>query len=357
MKITEVQFFPLPLTLREPLTIAYHTLHEVTNVGLILHMDDGLSGVGASGPEEEVTYETFTTVSAAADSIIQPFLEGQEFVSPEHALFELAPKLIDQPAALAMVDIALYDYASKKAGVPLYTYLGAKRSELQTAITIYIHPPEETLARARSWLEKGFKILKIKGGLAVQDDITRIQLLRRELSPEIPLIFDANQGYSYDDAKKFARAVADLNITCIEQPIHKTLLEDLGRLARETPVPIMADESLRTLQDAEFLAQQGIQYFNIKLMKSGGIRESTNISRIARENGVKVIVSCMDECALANAAGLHFSLAEDTVSFVDLDSFTDYAVDPTRPAVHFDNGTLRANHTPGLGYNYPQDLF
>ncbi len=351
IQIESVDIFPIPLTLREPYSIAYHTVDSVTNVGIKLYMSDGLIGVGASGPEEEVTHETFHTVLTAG-ATISSLLTGASFDTVEQAIETTAKALGNQPAALAMVDMALFDYAAKRESIPLFRYLQATRDSLPSTITVNLFSPEETLVRAKGWLAHGFSMLKIKGGLSFQDDVEKLELLRRDLSPSIPILFDLNQGYSVEQTLEFTQRVKDLNITCIEQPIDKSYIDGLCLLAAKSPIPIMADESLTDLKTAEKLAAGGVKFFNLKLMKSGGIVETRKYCAIAERHSVKVIVSCMDECALVNAAGLHFALSEPSVSFVDLDSYTDYTVDPTRAAVTFKDGKLIAQELPGLGFNF-----
>lgn len=343
MKIEKVEVYPIPLTLREPYVIAYHTVTAVTNVGITLHTSDGTTAVGIAGPEEEVTGETAETVLKAAKEIIEPFLHGQKIDDIRTTIAELDKLLGEQRAALALVDTALFDCAAKSAGVPLYKYLGAKRNKLATAITIYIHSPEETLRRVKKLLDAGYKIVKIKGGLDLAEDLHKLKLIRGSCGKDLPIIFDVNQGYSIEQFEQFQHAAKDLNLLCIEQPIHKQERAALCTFAQKKLIPIMADESIVTADDAEFLGEKGIQYFNLKLMKSGGINATQEMDKIATRHHIKVITSCMDEAALANYFGLAFSLASPNVDFVDLDSFTDYTVDPTRHYISFENGYLVQN--------------
>lgn len=340
MKITRVEIYPIPLVMREPYTIAYHTVTEVTNVGMTLHFADGLISTGIAGPEEEVTGETAHTVLDTARNIIEPYLHGNTFGDIYETISSLDALLGSQRAALALVDTALFDYAAKKAGLPLHAFLGATRNSLATAITINIHPPEETLRRAKKLTSEGYSILKIKGGLDPDEDLRKLQRIRKELGAAIPIILDLNQGYSQEQITDFYSSASDLNILCIEQPTEKGNRDLLCSLSKRNEIPVMVDESLVTLEDARFFGSRGIQYFNVKLMKVGGILAAQALDAVATEFGTKVITSCMDEAALANVFGLAFSLASQNVDFVDLDSFTDYAQDPTRPLLHFERGRL-----------------
>ena len=121
------------------------------------------------------------------------------------------------PAAAAMVDIALYDLLARKARLPLYQLLGGYRHEIPTSITIGILPLKETLEQAKYHLQSGFSILKLKGGLSVEEDIEKILKLREHHGDEFLLRFDANQGYTPAESIAFIQRTASAKIEILEQ--------------------------------------------------------------------------------------------------------------------------------------------
>lgn len=349
MKVTKIDIWEQPLLLREPLVYSHHTVDSVVNIGFRIHLSDGLTGLGFAAPETEVSGETPESVLELTKSQIEPAFLGAQTGRFSELSGQIQQKHPKATAAQAMLDMAIHDYIAKKAQAPLFKVLGATRNEIPTSVTIYIHNVEETLRRAERMLNEGYSILKIKGGIDLDEDIARLNALGAKF-PTVPIIWDVNQGYSESDYKKFCSGTNHPNLVAVEQPIRKSKRKLICDLSQSLSTPIMIDESLSSRDDAKYFSANGVKYFNIKLMKSGGIRQSIEIAQIGARKGVQSIYSCMDECAYVNAAGLHAALASSGVSFVDLDSFTDYKVDPTRSSIMVRDGVLSVGASVGIGY-------
>jgi L-alanine-DL-glutamate epimerase-like enolase superfamily enzyme len=350
MKIIRVESWQVPLTLEEPYTIAYGTFDQTTNVFLRIETDNGINGFGAAGPDAEVTGETAETVFRALREVAAPALAGRDPLRTLAILQEIRPRLSAQPSALAAVDMALYDLLGKVCGQPLWVILGGCRECLPTSVTIGILPVEETVRRARDRVGEGFTSLKIKGGLDVEADIERLIRVREAVGLDIELRFDANQGYTVQAAVRFARAVGQANVAFLEQPTPKGAPELLGQVSRAVDLPVMADESLTSLQDAFHLTRHSLAaLFNVKLMKVGGIAEALAIDALAVATGLGIMVGCMDESALSIAAGLHFALARPGVRYADLDGHLGMQGDPARGGPTLRQGVLFPSDKPGLG--------
>jgi L-alanine-DL-glutamate epimerase-like enolase superfamily enzyme len=348
MKINRVTAWPVELLLKEPYTIAYEHIESAVNVFLRIETDAGVLGFGCAAPDS-VTGENGESVLRAFEDSIEPVLSGADPLQRERLIMELFNQLQNQPAALALVDMALYDILGKVAGLPLYRLLGGYRDSIVTSITIGILPVEETVEKAREFVRKGFQALKLKGGKIVSEDVERILKVREAVGREISIRFDANQGYTVAESLEFIRATGGACVEMIEQPTPAEHPELLGRVRGS--IPVMADESLITAQDAFTLAGNGFaDLFNVKLMKVGGIAEAMRIGTVARLYHLGIMVGCMDESALSISAGLHLALALPEIQYADLDGHLDLKDDPADGAVILEKGVLYPTEKPGLGF-------
>jgi L-alanine-DL-glutamate epimerase-like enolase superfamily enzyme len=352
MKITRIQAWPVTMKLEEPYTIAYETVSSTTNVFLRIETSTGIVGYGCAAPDESVTGETVQTVLASCDDWIIPAFIGSDPLRSSMLMERIRPTLVNRPSALAMADMALYDILGKVAQLPVYKLLGGYRDRMRTSITIGILPLDKTISQAIALTQKGFRALKIKGGMDVQEDIERLIKIREAVGEKIELRFDANQGYSEADILQFVSGIKKVRLELIEQPTPRKEDQLLGRVTNQVSLPVMADESLMNLKDAFRLARQElVDMINIKLMKVGGIDEALKINAVSRAADLDVMVGCMDESAYAIAAGLHFALARPNVRYADLDGHIGLKGDPAERAIRLKDGVLYPTNHPGIGFD------
>ena len=352
MKITAVDVGEVTFKLSEPYTIAYETIDTARNVFVRIETDGDVAGFGCAAPDEEVTRESAASVVAAIRGVAEPALRGSDPLRLAMLMERLQKPLEWQPSARAAVDMALHDILGKRAGLPLWKLLGGFRDRIRTSVTIGISPVADTVRDAKRWVGDGFQCLKIKGGRDVALDVERILEVRRALGEKIELRFDANQGYSVAESIELVEKTRSARLELIEQPTAKGEPDLLGRVTAGVHIPVMADESLMNLRDAFRLARRDlVDMVNIKLMKVGGIAEALQVNAVARSAGLEVMVGCMDESALAIAAGLHFALARPNVEYADLDGHLALINDPARGAVECRAGYLFPTGRPGIGFD------
>lgn len=350
MTIDNIEFFRLDLNMKSGYTIAYESIDSSSNVILKITTSDGLTGWGCAAPDKEITYETADDVINNIKNFVVPLLQGQDpfqIVRFHEVLKAQNPQM---RSTLAMVNIALYDLLARKAKVPLYQLLGGYRRKIQTSITIGIEPLEETLELAREFWQQGFRIIKLKGGLNAEEDIEKVFRLREALGPELTLRFDANQGYDVEQSIRFIEGTAEAQIEILEQPTPYGQDEAMRKVVNSVEVPVMADESIRSLNDVFRLSKnKSSDMINIKIMKVGGLSEAQHINSVAKAAGMEVMVGCLDECMLGIAAGLHFALSRPNVEYADLDGHLDFTNDPFSGLFTLKNGWIAPTADAGLG--------
>lgn len=350
MKITKASFERLDLALSEPYTIAYETISKAVNFILKIETEAKVVGWGCAAPDLVVTGETPDTVEREIKDVVIPFLKGKNALMSSQILVELKPLLGQKSSVLAMVDMALLDLAARKLDAPLYQYLGGYRHSIPTSITIGIVPLNETLQIAEDYIKQGFFVIKVKGGLSVEEDIEKMTRLREKF-PAIALRFDGNQGYSPEEAIEFFEGTKKVGIEIFEQPTKVGMDKLLGQVTEGVAIPVMADESIKSLKDAFRLAQhEVIDMVNIKLMKVGGIHEALHINSVAKSAGMEVMVGCIDECALGISAGLHFALSRPNIQYADLDGHLDFLEDPFQGLFKIEKGVMYPSESSGLGF-------
>jgi L-alanine-DL-glutamate epimerase-like enolase superfamily enzyme len=354
MKITSCDIWPVKLTLEEPFSIAYMTIDHTINVFIRISTDEGIIGFGCGGHDQEVTGENGETIERTLREVAEPMLKGEDPLCWTMLTERIRSCIPQQPTALAAVDMALMDIAAKKAGMPLYRMLGGVLKPVPTSITIGIQSIDQTLERAVHWKKKGFSTLKIKGGNNLDEDIEKIVRIRETVGKEMGIFLDANQGYTYQEARACIRVLAENGGLCIEQPCPREDLNQFTEIKRELEnlVPIMADESVLGPEDALKLIQTGsADMINIKLAKSGGVRRALQTDALAQAAGVPTMMGSMDESGLGIAAGVHTLLSSPNCRYADLDGALEFIDDPAADAVILKNGTLMPSQRPGLGFD------
>jgi len=240
---------------------------------------------------------------------------------------------------------------AKHLGLPLADALGRAHRSLPTSITIGIKPLAETLTEAEGYLGRGFRILKVKVGRSLEEDLERLARLREKVGRAVRIRADANQGYTRAETLRFFEATEALDLEFVEQPVKADAIEELRSLPEGVRRRIAADEALLDETDAlRLVAPPGAAgIFNIKLMKCGGVRPALRIAAIAEAAGVDLMWGCMDESVISIAAALHAAFASPATRYLDLDGSLDLARDVADGGFVLEGGVMRTTDAPGLG--------
>jgi L-alanine-DL-glutamate epimerase-like enolase superfamily enzyme len=239
------------------------------------------------------------------------------------------------------VECALHDLAGKLIGQPTWRLLGLADRTPETSYTIGIDSIEGTADRARRASEAGYRRLKVK--LGGEHDLERLEAIRAVC--DLPLRVDANEGWDAAEARELLPALVGLGVELIEQPFPAGEREAFRELrAVRSGIPLVVDEGCHTLRDIADVATYA-DGVNLKLAKTGGIREAVRMVHAARALGLVVMLGCMIESSLGiSAAGQFASLCD----FVDLDGHLLISDDPAE-GLGLEDGRIVLSHRPGLG--------
>jgi len=349
LAIEEMRLYRFDIALRDVFTIATMSLSKAQNLLVELKTNEGISGWGVASPFHSIAGET-QGINIAAARELKQIVVGKNPLAI-HALVQQMDAYLPYNSTLkSAVDMALYDIGAQVAGLPLYAFLGGEKREIETDLTMGIGNPDEAGDKALAIRSMGFRIIKVKLGLSVEEDRKRLANIRKAVGPEPILRIDANQGWDRVAAMKNLTAFEEFDIEFCEQPCRAHDLQGMRYVSQHTPIPVMADESLFSAQDAlEIVQRDAAPYFNVKLSKSGGIHNAQKIAHVAGAGYRPCMMGCMSESRLGITAAAHFALANEIVRFFDLDSFIEHAEDPILGGVEIRQGILTVPDDPGIG--------
>jgi L-alanine-DL-glutamate epimerase-like enolase superfamily enzyme len=323
------------LTLAETFTIARQSrdVEEVVHVEL---EHDGLVGYGEGAPVDYWGETPESLLGFLKEEA--PALIGGDPFALEYIDQRLALRPGEQGAKEAL-DGALHDWVGKRLGQPVWRILGLAPTSPATSYTIGIDSVDGTVDRTRR--AEGYQFLKVKVG--GPDDLARLEAVRENSDACIRI--DGNEGWTLETARELMPRLRELEVEFVEQPFPVDDI-DSYRALRELPerIPVILDESVRGLADVGRAAgiADGI---NIKLAKSGGIREGLRMIHAARALDLQVMIGCMIESELGIAQSAQIA---SLVDHVDLDGHLLISNAPFS-GLGFRDGGVVASAEPGLG--------
>jgi L-alanine-DL-glutamate epimerase-like enolase superfamily enzyme len=352
MKIVAVRSYLTSMALTKPYTIAYNTFSDVSLAFFEIELENGIVGYGSGSPAKEVVGEsTAQTAANLQTEFVQNFV-GKDIRQFQQLIFETFKQFPHLPGTQAAIDIALHDAFCKLIGMSVVNFYGQKVKALPTSVTIGIKNVQETLEEAKDYKSLGFKILKVKTGIDVNEDIEKVVKLKETFGNHFSIRVDANQGYKLDDLKKFIAATKNEGLELIEQPMPVGTENELLSLSWEERKLLAADESLKDPQAALKLAanEKPFGIYNIKLMKCGGIYGALGISNIANNADIDLFWGCNDESIISITAALHVAYACPNTKYIDLDGSLDLAEDLVKGGFEIIDGVMKINDAPGFGF-------
>ena len=347
----KINYYKVKLKKRFPLAISRGVRYDSENL-FIRYEKDGIIGWGEAAPGETEGASTPEEVQKELEKFVATGIEGESLQD----LYDRSKELKIPPCAYAAIDIALWDWTAKKAGLPLYQILGFQRPHIPTSVTIGINTPDVIKKRIPLLLDgTTVKSLKIKlgspEGLSA-DKIMYEQVVESTKDYNVKIRVDANGGWNVKDAKYMMQWLAERGVDYIEQPLKEGEENELEKIYQDRPLPIYLDESCRFSENIPKFASH-VDGVNMKLMKCGGITEALRIISTAKAHGLKTMIGCMSESSVSIAAAASLT---GEIDHIDLDSHYNLEPDPSSGAPMVDGITLPAD-IPGHGAELKKEFY
>ncbi|HJU06332.1 MAG TPA: dipeptide epimerase [Nitrospiraceae bacterium] len=348
--VTQVELWPVDIPLTDPFVVATGSRTVAENAFVRVTLKSGAQGYGEIAPFPEVGGEERDTSLAVASQLAKALL-GQPATHYRRIALQFMEMAASHPAARCGLETALLDALCRELNIPLWGFWGgADVRDRDTDITIPITAVKQTLALARGWYDRGFRLFKLKVGADLDEDCRRLQALHRAF-PDIAFIVDVNQGFTRQDCLRFVTEAKRIGakIVLLEQPVIRDDLESLAALRRETNIPIAADESCRSLQDLRnILTANAADVVNIKITKTG-VLGAMDIAASARAAGLRLMIGGMVETRIAMGCSFALVLGTGGYNWLDLDTPLLMAVDPVKGGYLYTGPTLHPWLGAGLG--------
>ncbi len=352
MKITKVRLGRISVPLRVPFKTALRSVSSVEDVIVEIHTDSGAIGYGEAPPTGAITGDTTGAIIGAIQDHIAKTILGRDVDDFENLLQAVQKCIVGNTSAKAAVDMALWDLYGQLYNIPVHKLLGGSKKQIVTDITISVNDPDVMVKDALNAVERGYDCLKMKVGVNPALDVARLSAVRNAVGKDIVIRIDANQAWKPKEAVRILNQMQEqgLDIELVEQPVHAHDLEGLKYVTERSYVPVLADESVFSPENAMTIMKMGAaDLINIKLMKCGGIYNALKIASAAEVYGVECMIGCMLEAKISVNAAVSLACSKNIITKVDLDGPVLCLEDPIIGGATFNEKIITVSEAPGLG--------
>lgn len=352
--ITGLSVSVIESALHTPFVTAQRTATSDECVSLRLTDADGVVGWGEGPQSWRVTGESLAGVSACLEGPLREVLLGAALDDLDTLLDDIQGAVVGNPSAKMAADLAVHDLAARRRGVTVTELLGGPSGDarLVTDVTLSAGAADDLAAAARDRVADGFGTLKMKVGTGGAQDVDRVRAVREAVGPDVVIRLDANQGWDVPTAHRVLADLADagLGIELVEQPVARRDYRGLAEVARESAIPILADESVFDAFDLDLVAAQGaVSMVNVKIAKCGGLRPAVRLVERARGYGMQVLIGSMMESFVGIAAGAALARATGIDRTPDLDAAWWSVASPYADGPTYADGAIELPGDPGFG--------
>ena len=363
MKITAIECIPVRVPIRPELAIrAKGGTHSVSPFLVVrVHTDEGLCGLGEVSCTPRWSGEDQFTAAHFIRTIFGPALSGEDPRDIEHLSARMRGAVAGNPFTKAALEMALWDILGKSVGLPVYRLLGGPvRQHVPIKWSISGVEPERAAAIATWAAEQGFTAMKVKVGIDAEQDVARVRAVRKAIGPKVRLGVDANGAWRPAMAVAMIRRLEEFDIYFAEQPVPPADVSWLADVRRQVSVPILADESVYSPQDAlAIIRAGGADAFSVYVGKAAGIAPARTIASLAEVAALGCTIGSNLELGVGTAAMVHLALATPGITAdeypCDIIGPLYYSDDILAEPLSLAHGAAAAIDRPGLGIELDEE--
>ncbi|WP_027078834.1 mandelate racemase/muconate lactonizing enzyme family protein [Maribacter antarcticus] len=358
MKITKIETIAYGIPVKG-FADAYTSFTRSDAILVKIYTDEGYVGIGeACAWEPEFYGETRESIESTILNYAAPKIIGEDPFNIGHIMRILDLNLARITCVKEGIDLALHDLLGKILNVPVYKLLGGKfRDKIEIGSEIGIKSPQEMADNALRVLEEGIRVIKIKGSDNMRLDVDRIKTVRAAVGDDVELRLDPNAAWDTIGSIRVMRAVEDCNLQLLEQPIPNWDLKGMAHIRSKIGVPVMADESIWTPQDAVKIHDYGAaDLLNLKIAKTCGLYLGKKVEAVAEALGLPCIAGTELEPGISAVAKIH--LAASMKIHPIASEFTELTqVDGSilKQPLKVVDGCLEVPEGPGFGVEIDED--
>ncbi|HXF61767.1 MAG TPA: enolase C-terminal domain-like protein [Caldilineaceae bacterium] len=357
MKITQIETIPVQVPINPKRAIrSGRGAHTVSPFLLVkVYTDEGVVGLGEVSCTAGWSGEDQLTAARMIEGYLAPALIGQDPTQIERLTLLMRRTIAANFFTKSALEMALWDILGKVAGLPVYRLLGgAVRDAVTTKFSVSGLPAAQAAELAAWAVEQGFRAMKVKVGIQPDEDVARVRAVRAAVGPDVRLGVDANGGWSPRVAIQTIPRLYDYNIFFVEQPVPDLDIAWLADVRRHVSVPVMADESVYSLQDAMAIVRAGAaDVLSVYVGKGGGIGPARKMAAVAEAAGLACTIGSNLELGIASAAMIHLGMATPAIAAeefpCDILSPFFYEADLLVEPLPIQAGQARPLEKPGLG--------
>lgn len=372
MKIIKAKIFVLKIPFKS--SFGHFLKKRIYSDSIIVELttDTGLEGYGEGIARPYVTGESVERSVEHIQKILLPAILHNNIENikknenPKDSLSYIndlipdikTPGIIAWNASRSAVELALVDCLLKNQKKSLNYILPAKSEVVTYSAVLSSDNSKNTIELAKQAKQAGIRQIKLKVGK--DDDLECIAGVREVMGESVSIRLDANCAFNVKEAIEFIKSVEKYNIDSLEQPIKRGDISDLADVKINSSIPIMADESMVTLDDAKQLIEKNAcDYFNLRISKCGGLHRSLAIADLAEKEGMKLQLGCLvGETAILSACGRHLAAYLSDLKFIE-GSYSTFLLeeDLSKERIVFGNrGEAPLFTGDGLGINIQKDI-